>query len=103
MIRSLVIAVIWTLAVAANAWAQAPLRPFESDGEPVSQGRIDEPVFGRLAQLDLEPARVCSDEVFLRRAYLDVIATLPTAKEASQFLKDENPGKRQALIDRLLE
>jgi len=102
MKRSLVVAVIWTLTLAGTAWAQAPLRPFESDAEPTPQGRIDELVFGKLKQLGIKPARGCSDEVFLRRAYLDVIGTLPTAAEASQFLKDTDPNKRRALVDHLL-
>ena len=41
--------------------------------------------------------------MFLRRVYLDVIGTLPTADEARQFLTDPNPNKRRDLIDRLLE
>ncbi|OFW07396.1 MAG: hypothetical protein A3H96_05335 [Acidobacteria bacterium RIFCSPLOWO2_02_FULL_67_36] len=45
----------------------------------------------------------CSDAVFLRRAYLDVIGTLPTAEEARAFLTDRQADKRRALIDRLLE
>ena len=44
----------------------------------------------------------CSDAVFVRRAYLDVIGTLPTADEARDFMRDANPGKRVDLIDRLL-
>ena len=56
-----------------------------------------------MKQLGIPPARLCSDEVFLRRAYLDVIGTLPTADEARQFLKDADPDKRAKLIDRLLE
>jgi len=41
--------------------------------------------------------------VFLRRAYLDSIGTLPTAQEAEAFLASADTGKRGALIDRLLE
>ena len=41
--------------------------------------------------------------MFVRRVYLDVIGTLPTADEARQFLADRNPKKRRALVDRLLE
>jgi len=41
--------------------------------------------------------------VFVRRVYLDAIGTLPTAEEALQFLKDPDPRKREALVDRLLE
>jgi hypothetical protein len=41
--------------------------------------------------------------VFVRRAYLDVIGTLPTEQEARTFLSDRDPNKRRALIDHLLE
>ena len=60
-------------------------------------------VFGRLQRLGIQPANLCSDAVFVRRVYLDVIGTLPTAQEASAFLSDQDPNKRRALIDRLLE
>jgi hypothetical protein len=41
--------------------------------------------------------------VFLRRAFIDAIGTLPTADESAQFLADKSPGKRDAVIDRLLD
>jgi len=75
---------------------------FESSVDLTPEGRIDELVFGKLEELGIEPARVCSDEVFVRRAYLDVIGTLPTAAEAQDFLSDADPKKRSVLIDRLL-
>jgi hypothetical protein len=59
-------------------------------------------VFGRLAQLGTRPANLCSDEVFVRRAFLDVIGTLPTSVEVRAFLSDRSPTKRAALIDKLL-
>ena len=76
---------------------------FERPAEPASQGRIDELVFARWQKLAIQPAYVCSDEVFVRRVYLDVIGTLPTAEEARRFLQDHSSEKRRALIDRLLE
>jgi len=92
------------LAVSAAApEAENPrVTPFESDVDLPHQGKIDELVFGRLKQLGIEPARVCSDEVFLRRVFLDVIGTLPTSQEARQFLMDKDPNKRRALVERLL-
>jgi len=51
----------------------------------------------------IQSASVCSDEVFIRRVYLDAIGTLPTAEEVRTFLQDKNPTKRDLLIDRLLE
>ncbi|MGO9131251.1 MAG: DUF1553 domain-containing protein [Bryobacteraceae bacterium] len=75
---------------------------FESPANLTPQGRIDELVFANLKRLGIPPANLCSDAVFLRRVYLDVIGTLPTSAEASQFLADHDPNKRGALIDRLL-
>ncbi len=88
------------LAAAVAAWAATS--PFEDPGRPMPRGRIDELVFGRLAELGIEPANPCSDAAFVRRVFLDVIGTLPTAQEAQAFLSDQDPNKRSVLIDRLL-
>ena len=63
---------------------------------------IDKLVFDRLAKLGIQPAAPCSDAVFVRRAFLDAIGTIPTAQEAREFLESKAPDKRQNLIDRLL-
>ncbi len=82
--------------------AAAAARVFE--GAPATvKTPLDKLVFERLKELNIAPARSCSDAVFVRRAYLDVIGTLPTPKEAWEFISDNSPDKRQALIDRLLE
>ncbi len=84
--------------------AERTLDPtFESDGNLSPRSKIDRAVFAKLRQEKIEPARLCSDAVFLRRVYIDVIGTLPTAEESRQFLTDPNPNKRRELIDRLLE
>ena len=75
---------------------------YEIGGVPVPNGRIDDLVFGKWRELGIRPARICSDAVFVRRAFLDVIGTLPTSEEARQFLLDQSPKKRHELIDRLL-
>ncbi len=101
MAASLVLAV---LLAAAPADAEKPLvRPFESSADLAPADEIDALVFGRLKQLGIRPARLCSDEVFLRRVYLDVIGTLPTPAQAWEFLEDPDPDKRADLIDRLLK
>lgn len=79
-----------------------PVEPFEADADLTPQCRIDVLVFGRLARLKIEPARLCSDAVFIRRAYLDAIGTLPTAEETERFLADANPAKRRRLVEHLL-
>ncbi len=65
--------------------------------------KIDELVMAQLKSLNIIPSELCSDEEFLRRAYLDVIGILPTAEEAREFLSDKSPNKRAALVDQLLE
>lgn len=102
MKRSLVMVVVLAAAMAERGEAGPPVSPFESNANPVAHGRIDELVLGRLKQLGIAPAKVCSDAVFLRRVYLDVIGTLPTPDEARQFLNDTAPDKRRKLVDRLL-
>ncbi|MDX1944143.1 MAG: DUF1549 and DUF1553 domain-containing protein [Pirellulaceae bacterium] len=63
---------------------------------------IDGHVYRRLEQLNIVPADLCTDAEFLRRVYLDLIGTLPTAAEARQFLADGRPNKRALLVDELL-
>ena len=77
--------------------------PFESQPTSVRQGKIDALVFARLRQLGIQPANVCSDAVFLRRAHLDVIGTLPSADEARAYLTSRGKNKRRALIEALLK
>ena len=89
--------------IVAGSNAVALVRPFENTSSLKPAGKIDELVFARLRSLGLQPSPLCSDAVFLRRAYLDVIGTLPTANEARDFLLDRDPQKRSALIDHLLE
>lgn len=86
----------------AAAAATEPVAPFETARPAGSKNPIDALVFARLSALGIPPAHLCSDSVFVRRAYLDVIGTLPTAAEARQFMQDRSAGKRDALIERLL-
>ena len=64
---------------------------------------IDEHVHAKLHKLRIIPSPLASDEVFVRRIYLDLIGLLPTPEERAQFLTDTQPNKRARLIDSLLE
>ena len=50
----------------------------------------------------LKANALASDEVFVRRVYLDVIGRIPTAREAAAFLDAKEADKRTRLIDLLL-
>ncbi len=102
--KILLIAVLGLASVLGGTAAPSTEQnPFESLSDPIPQGRVDKLVFGKLKQLGLQPPPPCSDAVFVRRVHLDVIGTLPTAVEAREFILDQAPNKRAALIDRLLE
>jgi len=91
-----------TLALFLFASSAFAATPYESPETLVPANKIDELVFARLKELNITPAQLCSDPVFVRRVYLDVTGTLPTATEAQRFILDRNPAKRQELIDQLL-
>jgi len=64
---------------------------------------VDQHVGAKLSRLRIVPSDICSDEVFLRRVYLDLIGLLPSPEEREAFLSDASPEKRATLIDALLE
>jgi len=101
-ISSVRFAVLLT-ALLATAAPAAVHRPFESRPAPPPRTQIDKIVFANLQKSGIQPANICSDAVFVRRAYLDVIGTLPTAKEAREFITNKTPKKRSALIEHLLQ
>lgn len=71
--------------------------------DPPANNYVDELVYEKLRQLQFEPAALCSDNEFVRRVYLDVIGALPTIAEQDVFFADQQPDRRQRLIDNLLE
>jgi hypothetical protein len=64
---------------------------------------VDKLVHDKLHKLRMTPSELCSDEVFVRRLYLDITGMLPTVEESSSFIADTNKDKRSKLIDQLLE
>jgi hypothetical protein len=66
------------------------------------QNALDVPIFAKLRGLRLPPSPACDDTTFIRRAFLDTIATLPTPEEVTAFLADTRPDKRARLVDDLL-
>ncbi len=65
--------------------------------------RIDARLAACWAEAKIRPSARADDGEFLRRASLDLVGRIPTAAEARDFLDDPDPGKRAALVDRLLD
>ena len=98
----------WLIVLAVVYWAsvgfaETATNVFESSATVIPETRLDKVVFAKLTQLDIHPV-LCSDAVFVRRVYLDVAGTLPTANEARKFIEEPDTAKKRSrLIERLLE
>ena len=82
----------FTNQVADRVFARAPRRNF-----------IDQLVLEKLQSLNLPPSDRSGDAEFLRRAFLDTLGVLPTPVEVREFLADQSPAKRDALIEKILQ
>jgi hypothetical protein len=87
-----------TAVALENSW----VKPYERADFAVGEGKVDRLVLSAQRKAGIQAARPCSDEVFVRRVFLDVIGLPPTAAEVGDFLKDKRPDKRAVLIDQLL-
>ena len=84
--------VVFALVISPAAQAQTPLRDV-----------IDRHVQAKWKEKRIAPSPPTNDGAFLRRIYLDLCGTIPTADEARAFLDDDDPQKREKLIDQLLK
>jgi hypothetical protein len=103
--RWLVVFGILIPAFATAGTGNEPVLPFEYETDTgfVPKGEIDSCVLAVLKQNHIEPAGLCSDGVFIRRVFLDVIGKLPESQEVRNYLRDSNLSRRSALIDALLK
>jgi hypothetical protein len=83
--------------------AFVPARPDFRWARVPEHNYIDRHVFAKLRQLRMTPSDLCTDEVFVRRAFLDLLGIPPTAEEARAFVNDRSRSKRAQLVDALLE
>jgi hypothetical protein len=64
---------------------------------------IDTLVHNKLRKLRIIPSDVCTDEQFLRRVFVDITGTMPSAEEYEKFLADTDEKKREKVVDQLLQ
>ncbi len=69
---------------------------------PPAVNYIDTEVFAKLKMMNVVPSDLASDEMFLRRIYIDTLAQLPPPEVIRAFVADTDPKKREKMIDTLL-
>jgi len=97
-------------AVPAQTAARNPQRPKQRVEDirktklvQKDAAKIDALLERGLKRLRLEPQPLVDDATFVRRAYLSLVGRIPTLAETETFLSDQNPEKRSALLDLLLD
>ncbi|RLT01345.1 MAG: DUF1549 domain-containing protein [Planctomycetota bacterium] len=78
-------------------------RPGSTFARPAENNFIDKHVWDKLTRLGISPSEPIDDATFIRRTFLDVIGSLPTAAEARAFIADASANKRAKLVDALLQ
>jgi hypothetical protein len=105
------------LGMAGSVWADDH-PSLGSSGKPASSAKPTSPAklesaISQVALIDQEiarawdkagvkPAKLATDEEFLRRAYLDLLGRIPNVQEARGFLATRENGKREKLVEHLL-
>lgn len=90
---------------ALMVFPEAPLalsKPDLPNNPGQHQNPIDILIHNYFDQNNVDWQTVVDDRTFVRRAYLDIIGLLPSPKQISEFLNDQNTNKRTQLIDSLL-
>jgi len=81
--------------------------PFGESTEPEKLPEDASPVDRLLAdgwaRLGVQPSVEVDDSTLIRRLCLDICGTLPTVEEVRAFQADQRPGRRERLINRLLD
>lgn len=86
----------------AAAPAQPAVQPLDAAVLKTASASIDKLVSAQLAKQNIKPLGRVSDEVFLRRAYLDLVGRIPTLDEAEAFLSQKTSDKREKLVKKLI-
>jgi Protein of unknown function (DUF1549)/Protein of unknown function (DUF1553) len=79
-------------------------KPASSRDKPAArESFIDRLLADSWKKAGVKPAKLASDEEYLRRAYLDLLGRIPTVQEARAFLQTKESDKREKLVDYLLD
>jgi len=97
---------VWYANLVVTARVASPMPAKDNIRQLVAQSPrhnyIDDHVLAKLGALNIPPSPICTDEEFIRRAFLDAAGILPTPAEVETYLADKAPDKRAKLIEHLL-
>jgi hypothetical protein len=82
----------------------APPPPPSAPAKPVllASADVDALLRAEWRRAGVTPVAAADDATWLRRAWIDVLGTIPPAEETARFLADRSAGKRDRMIDAML-
>ncbi|MGJ8649925.1 MAG: DUF1553 domain-containing protein [Opitutaceae bacterium] len=93
--------VLWSGSLFLTAQEREIIEPFESS-RAAEMTDLDRALKADFPANGVEWAPNCSDAIFVRRVYLDLLGRLPPANAVKAFVRDREKAKRAILIDQLL-
>jgi hypothetical protein len=103
MKRLFILSISFSLFIVFTSFVHLAKHPIPTEFPPSDGNEVDKCVNNKLHELHIEPSNLCSDEVFVRRLYLNLTGRIPTAETARHFITLVDNQKRGKLIDQLLE
>ena len=71
-------------------------------GEIPRKNLVDDHIFDRIEREGIPHSPLANDQEFIRRAYLDATGLIPTPETVRKFIANDEPDKRDKLIDSLI-
>lgn len=87
--------------VGAQVFTTPESTDFEWPGIP-ENNYVDTLIYNKLKKIRITPSELSEDNTFMRRVYLDLIGKVPSPDTVKNFAANEDPKKRDQLIDELL-
>jgi hypothetical protein len=100
--ESFVMARFDTFTVGSQVIVVPKNAPYKFPEDVAEYNYVDKLVHAKLKKLRITPSGLCDDATFLRRIYLDITGTLPTTEEVQKFLNEPSAGKRDQVVEELL-
>ncbi|MAG94115.1 MAG: hypothetical protein CMJ48_10235 [Planctomycetaceae bacterium] len=96
------------LAFLPGVWGAAPTQTgkkaeFTTGSSDVLIAFINDQIRAGWEDSEFQPSPVAADAEWLRRVYLDIVGTIPSAPAVQKFLADKDKAKRSKVIDKLLD
>lgn len=83
-----------------SVWTTAFVVSSAFGADPALGKRCDELIQTKAKDASFAP--VCDDSTFVRRLYLDLAGRIPSSQEATAFVDNKEPNKREQLVDKLM-